>query len=150
MLRQIEKDGGNDRKSAYKIEVDAIYNCYERESILPAPLLLLKGKDKARLQAIRITRLGPDSPEHDAISDIDRDSEELDVFETVGRDSITNWQLKEKRACDKRLPREEYNRKQLFSLHKCTRDGCENSKGAYYYIEAKDSYYKVTSPELDE
>ena len=154
-LRQVEKDGGSDRKNAHKITIDAVYQSFDR-SVTPPPEKPAKGKSKARPETVRLTRLDTSDSETGTIEDEDdydtSDSQDLDQPPPLykSRDSMTNRQLKEKRSRDKRLPAEEYNRKQLFAHHKCTRDGCENRSGACFYIKSKDSHHKLLPTELDE
>jgi hypothetical protein len=146
MLRQIEKDGGPEKKTAHRIKIDAIYNCFDREPT-PDPITASKG-NKARPATVRRTQLDADPSEQSDEEIQEANTSDLEPLPT--RDSITRRQLKDKRSRDKMLPRDQLSRKQLFATHKCQREGCANQKGACYYISKYDTHHKLTSDNLDE
>jgi hypothetical protein len=158
-LRQIEKDGGANRKNAHYLEVDAVYRSFDR-SITPPVENSSQAKDsKARPGTARITRLGatPEGEDGTSEAEMDEDEEEEEDSQDLDlppvlkvRDSITNRQLKAKRAHDRALPRTSYYRGRIFATHQCRRDGCEGEKGACYHLKSSDSHHKLVAKDLDE
>ena len=78
-LRQIENNSGNNRKNAYKIEIDAFYTSFNW-LITPIVDKSSKAKDnKARLDTVRITQLkGTPEAKDTSTSDTKMEDKELD------------------------------------------------------------------------
>ena len=76
LLCQMERDGGSERKYAYKVNINAVYKLFDRASTPPpAPE---KGIAKARPGIVRVTNL-QDTPNLVEIVDLGDDSKNNDL-----------------------------------------------------------------------
>ena len=157
LLRQIEKDGGHDRKYAHKINIDAVYKTHDR--LVTPPPVPAKATEKARPQTARVIDLDetPNSVDFvdlEGSGDDDLDLPPIYRGPTGQRASATSRQLNQKRSRDQSLPATQLRREQLYSLTRCTRDGCSNiigkGTGNCFHLLSKDTHHKLTASDLDE